>query len=286
MKRPYIFIFLLLFLSCETELDLSRVDGEPCIYMSALIGNSPESEEIVLYAMPCIPVSAEDTTMLEASVTLSGTAADYPISFNESKDNDYSSIAIYSLGFRQDIRPGDRIEIKASAKGFPSAEAVTVVPDPIRLINAEIVEKQGSFITFEIVYEEDEDEDGYYGIMFNDINISEVPGFTMSETYDMVISGYFYRDILIWDNHKVTKEDGKVRFRTYVDTRTDRDMYDVTIFSFSRESFMYLRGKHIKSSNFPSIGMGTPAFTYSNVIGGTGVVGSWWATETQLKYTE
>ena len=52
MKRPYIFIFLLVLLSCEAELDLSRVDGEQCIYLCTMIGNSPESKENLLYAIP------------------------------------------------------------------------------------------------------------------------------------------------------------------------------------------------------------------------------------------
>jgi hypothetical protein len=29
--------------------------------------------------------------------------------------------------------------------------------------------------------------------------------------------------------------------------------------------------------------MGTPAFTYSNIIGGTGIAGSFWATDTTMK---
>jgi hypothetical protein len=29
--------------------------------------------------------------------------------------------------------------------------------------------------------------------------------------------------------------------------------------------------------------MGTPAFTYSNIIGGTGITGSFWATDTIMK---
>ena len=120
-------------------------------------------------------------------MTLSGTAAHKSISFNKSKDSDFTSVPVYSLGFKQDLRPGDRIEVKASAKGYPSVKAETVVPEPIRIVSAEIVEKEGSFITLEIVYEEDDDEDGYYGIVFNDHNISEAPGFTMAESFDMII---------------------------------------------------------------------------------------------------
>lgn len=289
MKRPYIFIFLLVLLSCEAELDLSRVDGEQCIYLCTMIGNSPESKENLLYAIPCIPIAGEDIGALDAKVTLSGTAAHKSISFNKSKDSDFSSVPVYSLGFKQDLRPGDRIEVKASAKGYPSVKAETVVPEPIRIVSADIVEKEGSFITLEIVYEEDDDEDGYYGIMFNDHNISEAPGFTMAESFDMIIYNYHFvteKNILIWDRHKVIKENGKVTFRTYIDTGGDYNEYDITLYRLSPETFLYLRGKHMTMSEFPSIGMSTPAFTYSNVAGGIGIVGSWWGTEMILKYTE
>ena len=93
-------------------------------------------------------------------------------------------------------------------------------------------------------------------------------------------------NILIWDRHKVIKENGKVTFRTYIDTGGDYNEYDITLYRLSPETFLYLRGKHMTMSEFPSIGMSTPAFTYSNVAGGIGIVGSWWGTEMILKYTE
>ena len=85
MKRPYIFIFLLVLLSCEAELDLSRVDGEQCIFLCTMIGNSPESKENLLYAIPCIPIAGEDIGALDAKVTLSGTAAHKSISGSTEK---------------------------------------------------------------------------------------------------------------------------------------------------------------------------------------------------------
>ena len=139
------------------------------------------------------------------------------------------------------------------------------------------------------LYVETDDEDGYYGIVFNDHNISEAPGFTMAESFDMIIYNYHFvteKNILIWDRHKVIKENGKVTLRTYIDTGGDYNEYDITLYRLSPETFLYLRGKHMTMSAFPSIGMSTPAFTYSNVAGGIGIIGSWWGTEMILKYTE
>ena len=39
----------------------------------------------------------------------------------------------------------------------------------------------------------------------------------------------------------------------------------------------------MKTTGFASIGMSTPAFTYSNVIGGIGTVGSYWETRMTIK---
>ena len=38
-----------------------------------------------------------------------------------------------------------------------------------------------------------------------------------------------------------------------------------------------------ENTGLASIGMGTPAFTYSNVIGGIGTVGSYWETRMTIK---
>ena len=83
-----------------------------------------------------------------------------------------------------------------------------------------MISRDEDFITFEIVYEEDPEDEGFYGIKFKDIRISEAPGIILSESYDMVVSGSLFGDILIWDRHRARKEGNTVTFRTSVDVRS------------------------------------------------------------------
>lgn len=269
MKRLLFILYVILTASCEASLDYSRIDSRECIYISTLIGNTPTA---LIISSVVIPMSSDDFQKCEKEVGLSGTIGGKSIRF---LNDNY---------FVPEIHQGDKIEIKARANGAGQVHAETTVPEEIRLVGARIVSKEDSFITFEIVYEEDEEDEGFYGIRFPDTTISEAPGILLAESYDMIVSGTMLGQVLIWDRHKVRKEGNTVTFRTSVDIRSgSKDSYDVKLYSLSPETFYHLRGEYMKISNFPSVGMGTPAFTYSNVIGGIGIAGSFWETDTTLK---
>ena len=263
--------------ACEAPLDYSRIDGQECIYVEALIGNTPAS---VITTGIMIPMHSEDYDKCKRDVSVYGTIGGRPIDFIDHENDPYSQSGM----FTHEIHQGEKIEISAWAEGVEKVHAETTVPEEIRLKSCRMTGRDEDFITFEIVYEEDPEDEGFYGIKFKDIRISEAPGIILSESYDMVISGSLLGDILIWDRHRARKEGNTVTFRTSVDVRSGgKDSYEVTLYRLSPETFHYLRGLYIKTTNFPSTGMGTPAFTYSNIIGGTGIAGSFWATETTMK---
>ena len=277
MKRFIFIISLIMISACEAPLDYSRIDGQECIYVEALIGNTPAS---VITTGIMIPMHSEDYDKCKRDVSVYGTIGGRPIDFIDHENDPYSQSGM----FTHEIHPGEKIEITAWAEGIDKVHAETTVPEEIRLKSCRMISRDEDFITFEIVYEEDPEDEGFYGIKFKDIRISEAPGIILSESYDMVISGSLFGDILIWDRHRARKEGNTVTFRTSVDVRSGgKDSYEVTLYRLSPETFHYLRGLYIKTTNFPSTGMGTPAFTYSNIIGETGIAGSFWATETTMK---
>ncbi len=263
--------------ACEAPLDYSRIDSKECIFVETLIGNTPAS---VITTGIMIPMHSEDYDKCKRDVSVYGTIGGRPIDFIDHENDPYSQSGM----FTHEIHPGEKIEITAWAEGVEKVHAETTVPEEIRLKSCRMTGRDEDFITFEIIYEEDDADEGFYGIKFKDIRISEAPGIILSESYDMVISGSLLGEILIWDRHRARKEGNTVTFRTSIDVRSGgRDSYDVTLYRLSPETFHYLRGLYVKTSSFPSIGMGTPAFTYSNIIGGTGIAGSFWATETTMK---
>lgn len=275
MKHIYILAILLLCCACEAPLDLNRIDSSPCIMVNALIGNIESSKS---YVKVVVPMNSEDKSLGEKKVYLHGEVAGKKMEFKDISMNFGQGAHEYT----PQISPGEKIRIEASAAGVPEVYAETTVPQPINLTSACILEREKSFITVEITYEEE--EDGYYGLIFHDTDISEVPGIQMSESYDMVVSySSLEREILIWDKHKVRKDGKKRTLTTYLDTDYDKDSYSISLVSLSPEAFNYLRGCYMKNTGLASIGMGTPAFTYSNVIGGIGTVGSYWETRMTIK---
>jgi hypothetical protein len=274
-KHIYILAILLLCCACEAPLDFDRIDSSPCIMANTLIGNAEPSR---LYVKIAVPMNSEDRSLEANRVSLNGQVAGKAMTFKDIS-TDFGQGA---YEYTPQISPGEKIRIEASAAGVQGTYAETTVPQPMNLTSARILEREKSFITIEISYEEE--EDGHYGIIFHDTDISEAPGILMSESYDMIVSySTLEREILIWDKHKVEKDGKKRIFKTSLDTGGNKNSYAVSLVSLSPEAFNYLRGCYMKTTNFASIGMSTPAFTYSNVIGGIGTVGSYWETKMTIK---
>lgn len=281
MKRLIIIISAIVISACEAGLDYSRVESDECIYVNAIIGNYALS---AVNAYVAIPMNSEDYGKCRKTVSVSGSIGGRPMALKDHLGDAYFDEGTQILN-GEEIHPGDMIEIKASAEGVSDICARTKVPEEINLISARIVERKRGFITFEIIYEEEPGYEGYYGIYFYNNDISEGPGLLLPESYDMIVSHWSGGEIVIWDRHKVSREGNVVTFRTSVEIRDgiNASGYLVTLYSLSPETFYYLRGEYIRSSTgFAALGMGTPAFTYSNVIGGTGIAGSYWGTDITL----
>ena len=178
-KHIYILALLLLCCACEAPLDLDRIDSSPCIMANTLIGKAEPSR---LYVKIAVPMNSEDRSLEVNRVSLNGQVEGRKMTFKDIS-TDFGQGA---YEYTPEISPGDRIRIEASAAGVPETYAETTVPQPMNLTSAWILEREKSFITIEISYEEE--EDGHYGIIFHDTDISEAPGILMSESYDMIVS--------------------------------------------------------------------------------------------------
>ena len=275
-KTIYLLIGILL-CSCQKELSSERIDGDLCLYMNCLIGNAGDKEIDIRAAYP-LKSQGKASIMIEPS-DICLTLNQSPLDLRRPESDLYGTGSIFT--FDTEINPGDEIVVEAKKSGFPCVTAATRVPRPVKLISATVKNILSGYIEMEIIFEED--EEGHYGILFNDFEISEAPGIVSAESYDMIIpDSILGKSVQLWNRNKEKREGKKVTVRTYVDI--DRinlpKSLDISILSLSPEAYGYLKGKYInRNINPATIGMATPTFSYSNVIGGIGVIGSWWATK-------
>jgi hypothetical protein len=248
--------------------------------MNCLIGSAGDKEIDVRAAYP-LKSKGKASIMIEPS-DICLTLNQSPLDLRRPESDLYGTGSVFT--FDTEINPGDEIVVEAKKSGFPYVTAATRVPRPVKLISATVKNILSGYIEMEIIFEED--EEGHYGILFNDFEISEAPGIVSAESYDMIIpDSILGKSVQLWNRNKEKREGKKVTVRTYVDI--DRinlpKSLDISILSLSPEAYRYLKGKYInRNINPAAIGMATPTFSYSNVIGGIGVIGSWWATKDVL----
>lgn len=303
------FISLLVFSSCQYELDLTDIPAEP---------------RLLVYCQPGIG----DTTFIQLDRSSPISASDFPnktdlenitlsVRINNSQQNVYrmknkqtgfNGITYYVLGERN---PGDVIELQASAKGFPSVCAKTIVPAdfPLQSVGIGLADTLSeSRLRFKIKFQDDLQEDNYYGIRIEEAEIAQRDAEISFHSYplwldvsdNMLLNNvtglddiFFgnktshYQWVFIWDDSLIKGKEYTLEIATrYMpgwETPISENLdeliqvsyaYRVSLYSFSYELYTYLKSmSELDNDNLNSIGLAPIYPSYSNVKQGFGVVG-------------
>ena len=170
--KKIIYIFLLLLLvSCEKEVDFP-VDGDGRIFIESLIGRAEGDRVNIRISQPAY--GSETTTAEEVAVYLE--ADGKPVGLE--RDMHYDSDGGVSYILTEKVTPGQKLRLAATAKGVPSVEAATTVPqqlgdvvintrlaevykteDPDQIISDTKVLREFQITTSDIL-----DKDAYFGV--------------------------------------------------------------------------------------------------------------------------
>lgn len=124
MKKITYILLLLLLVSCEREVDFP-VDADGRIFIESFIGRAEGDRINIRISQPAY--GEESTSAENVSVYLE--ADGKPVGLE--RDMDYESDGGVSYILTEKVSPGQKLRLAAAAKGVPSVEAVTSVPQQI-----------------------------------------------------------------------------------------------------------------------------------------------------------
>ena len=246
--RKYIFLLLLILVSCERDARFNPDDtGKIFLYGIVSDGNDDMIKVNVSH-----PVFGKETAMPEdVKLTLEVDGNEVELI----RDVDYVSSGDGEIAYlvNEPLASGQKLTLKAESTGLPSAEAVTVIPEPIpEFAVSHSVEESyrvkdgdllyGTFSTlskFHVVIDEEFSKDAFYGVQVLKKKQIEVIGTPVDpideslyghEEYDNIyeypvmteLSSVKHEIIIDHDGGELlltelNEEDGKVSFDVYVD---------------------------------------------------------------------
>ena len=171
MKKITYILLLLLLVSCEREVDFP-VDADGRIFIESLIGRAEGDRVNIRISQPAY--GTESTSAEEVIVYLE--ADGNPVGLERDLEQDSDGGVSYIL--TEKVSPGQKLRLAAAAKGVPSVEAVTTVPEQIgdvvidtRLAEVYKAEDPHQTINdtrelreFKISASGDLDKDAYFGV--------------------------------------------------------------------------------------------------------------------------
>lgn len=216
-------------------------------------------------------------------------------------------------------KPGQNLRVEVSADGFEPACAETSVPVPVEDFSVELVRDGEHYYHVILTYPDNPDTQDMYGAVAMTRVMQE-----MSTGENYIYESPEYRDIIrysddmfditdfrlvpfrdgadmaIWnDSRKSEAGCQTVRFqikgiKDYERVTNDyfgehrsmiRAQYKIFLLKLSPEYFRYLNGQADSGENvLGALGLASPTFTYTNVIGGAGVLGAFSFSETEWMY--
>lgn len=246
--RKYIFLLLLILVSCERDAKFNP-DDTGKIYLYGIVSDGNDD---IIKVNVSRPVFGEEAAMPEdVKLTLEVDGNEVELI----RDVDYPSGKDGEIAYRinESFTSGQKLTIKAESAGLPSAEAVTVIPEPLpEFAVSHSVEESyrvkdgdllyGTFSTlskFHVVIDEEFSKDAFYGVQVLKKKQIEVVGTPEdpideslygNEEYDNIyeypvmteLSSVKHEIIIDYDDGELLvaemiDEDGKMAFDVYVD---------------------------------------------------------------------
>lgn len=191
MKKITYIILLLLLISCEREVDFP-VDADGRIFIESHIGRGEGDRVNIRISQPAY--GNETTSAEDVSVYLE--ADGKPVGLE--RDMDYDSDGGVSYILTEKVTPGQMLRLAAAAKGVPSVQAVTIVPEQLRgvLINSSLAEVYKAEDSWQVVSNTQElrefkittsdrpDKEAYYGVQVCKRIVYDTLGWVPSQVWE------------------------------------------------------------------------------------------------------
>lgn len=305
---------LLVFLAsaCEMEFEIQDVDGNDRIYIECTASTLSDESEITVVGVRSINKPSKDYQTpdgLKVRMIVDG--------------KDVDLIPVESIGneemFRYDgtVVPGQKFRIDVSADGFLPAYAETVVPYPVEDFDVHLEDMGEDKYRLVVEYPDDPDTADMYGAFFMKRRVKLHQNGTFDiyemEEYERFLHGsddfdvstvrymdYNGLDMAIWNDSRASTG-GRQTMEFQVSRSKDIErvesnyfgteqvsicpQYRLILLKLSPEYYRYLNGQWDSDNNPLSwVGLAASTFTYTNVIGGLGVLGSFSASESDWLY--
>ena len=298
--------------ACEMKFEIKDVDGEDRIYIECTASTLSDVSEITVVGVRSINKPAQDYRTpagLQVRMTIDGKEVD--IIPSETNVNEERFI------YEGAVEPGQKIRIDASADGYASAYAETKVPYPVEDFDVRLEELGQEHYRLVLEYPDDPKTTDMYGAFFMTRKVRESADGTVSlyeseqygrfvhESDDFDVSTMRFMDydgveMAVWnDSRAVSGGRQSVEFQikrnndyehnisNYFgeDKAMMRPQYRLLLLKLSPEYYRYLNGQWDSNNNILSwVGLSAATFTYTNVIGGLGVLGSFTASPSEWLY--
>ena len=291
MKKTILLLLSILAVACEMEFDIKDTDGRDRLMITCVPYVNNDIINIRVSGVKSInsPMkSSEALSNLNVSLLIDGV--------EQILSQEQSDASGYSFYAESKLKAGQHLRVEAEADGYVSTYAETIVPDSAQDLEVTFNKKEGQDTRIGVTYSDDPGSEDYYGISvmhyvklqgeynpkFEYCDISIVyNGLGESGCHKVKLDG---KDVIFWKDDIETR-DGKQNME--IDTffpfsgKASTIKYKVCLFKMSPEFYRYYKGRSDSMNNdFIMSGFAAPTFTYTNMIGGMGILAAINGTET------
>lgn len=285
---------LLMLTGCKYPFELDQQDARPmAVIRSYLCADSLVTIDI-RKTIPLSQLATADTTLNNPRFSLKCNGTDVDAA---------ESVMGGTMILRTDaFKSGDKIEVVFESDDMETAVARTVIPHPFPEYSLELTRSSYAERNLKISYKDDPDTDDWYGaiVKWNGIQETYV-GLDELQYYEVcdqdIVPPTGYNDIQLepetYSPIVISFNDYHNYLYIWKDTDEEDNVYDLhfnykaqwvgnitgvketevqcTLFKLSEEMYMHMFAEFDYMNNpFMGAGLSSPAFTYTNVMNGTG----------------
>lgn len=310
--------------SCEVKFELDSINSKPKIYLQAFPGNAI-SDTIVIQIAKTRPVNMPASTeKFNPEVRLSVNGEQLEIR-KYSKDildfdNAIPDGCLYAV---RKLKPGDKIEISASAEGLPDIKSSSIIPDEFPDAKVTLSETEERGVKVKATFSDNPDSRDYYAVQliceqliyFDDEDGTDSVRFirpisveaknnsaissetALGNTIDVTFNGYVFgsynytlrccNDDIFQGGQKTLTLDGRSFYDdTFLPTDKDREYrtYKLLLYKLSPEFYRFSNMIYKKGQGgLGQIGLAPSGMSYTNIEGGLGGFAGYTVREVPLK---
>lgn len=294
MKKMNILLTVLAIISagCEQQFKIVDTDGENRIYIEFLPSTMRDRHELTVTGARSINNGAQnDISPYDIRVRITADGEEVTLE----KDNTYRTTYTAYHHFE----PGQTISIEAEAEGYSRAYAQCTIPEPVKEFSTR-VEKGEDYpdeIKVTLEYPDDpQTRDMYGAVMVQE----EWNGMQMTGSVDAVNLQMSYnifdepsyrtmtlggKKIAYWNDSQITENGRQKMTLSFTGKKNGPEAtyrFKVLLLKTSADFYRYFDGQWDKESNIlASMGLASPTFTFTNITGGLGILGSISHTESE-----